>query len=181
MKRILITGGAGFAGHRVVEHVLKNTDWEVVVLDRLNYAANGFDRLRDIEAFDDRRVTTLTADFSQPISPGIKREIGTLDFILHMGAETHVDNSILDPLPFVMSNVVGTLGILQFAREQSNLKQFIYFSTDEVFGPANEGVAYQEWDRYDSRNPYAAAKAGGEELAMAFANTYGIPVLVIIQ
>lgn len=178
MYRILITGGAGFAGHHVVEHILKNTDWNVVVLDRLNYASNGFDRLRDIEAFDDKRVFTLTADFSQPLSEGIRREIGQFDYIIHMGAETHVDNSISDPLPFALSNVIGTLGILQFAREQNNLAQFIYFSTDEVFGPAPEGVKYKEWDRYDSRNPYAATKAGGEELALAYANTYSVPVLI---
>jgi dTDP-glucose 4,6-dehydratase len=177
-KRILITGGAGFAGHHLVEHVLRSTDWKIIVLDRLSYAANGFDRLRDIEAFDDRRVLTLTADFSQSISAGVAREIGQVDYIIHMGAETHVDNSISDPLEFVTSNVVGTLGMLQFAKSQEHLAQFVYFSTDEVFGPAPDGTAYKEWDRYDSRNPYAATKAGGEELALSFANTYGIPVLI---
>jgi dTDP-glucose 4,6-dehydratase len=178
MERVLITGGAGFAGHHVVEHILKNTDWEVAIVDRLNYAANGFDRLRDIEAFDDKRVMVLTADFSQPISEGVVYEIGQVDYIIHMGAETHVDNSIENPFPFVISNVVGTLCMLQFAQKQKKLKQFIYFSTDEVFGPAPDDKLYKEWDRYDSRNPYAASKAGGEELALSFANTYGIPVLV---
>ncbi len=177
-SRFLITGGAGFAGHHVIEHILKNTDACIVVLDRLNYAAAGFDRLRDIEAFDDKRVFILTADFSQPITTGVAREIGQVDYIIHMGAETHVDNSIADPLPFAQANMLGTLGMLQFARTQEKLRQFIYFSTDEVFGPAPEGTAYKEWDRYDSRNPYAATKAGGEELALAFANTYGLPVLI---
>jgi dTDP-glucose 4,6-dehydratase len=120
----------------------------------------------------------LTSDLSHPLSDGIVQEIGQVDFIIHMGAETHVDNSISDPYPFVMSNVVGTLGILQFAKCQKHLNQFIYFSTDEVFGPAPSHVSYKEWDRYDSHNPYAATKAGGEELALAFANTYGIPVLI---
>jgi dTDP-glucose 4,6-dehydratase len=68
--------------------------------------------------------------------------------------------------------------VLDLARKMGDLKQFIYFSTDEVFGPAGPGMAYAEWDRYDSTNPYAATKAGGEELALAYANTYGIPVLV---
>jgi dTDP-glucose 4,6-dehydratase len=177
MKRVLITGGAGFAAHHVVEHFLKNTDWEIIVLDRLSYAAKGFDRLRDINVFDDKRVMTLTADFSEPISDGISKEIGQVNYIVHMGAETHVDNSIKDPVPFVKANVVGTLGMLQFAKKQE-LEQFIYFSTDEVFGPAPKDTLYKEWDRYNSGNPYAAAKAGGEELALSFANTYKLPVLI---
>lgn len=176
--RILITGGAGFVGHHLVEHILKNTDWEVVVLDRLNYASMGFDRLHNINAFDGNRVKIFTADFTMPIVDGLAQEIGEVDYIVHMGAETHVDNSITNPEPFVMSNVLGTMHVLNFARTQKNLKQFVYFSTDEVFGPAQEGAAYKEWDRYNSGNPYAAAKAGGEELCLAFANTYKIPMII---
>ncbi len=177
-KRCLITGGAGFAGHHVVEHLIKNTDWQIVVLDRLSYSSNGWNRLRDIDAYDDHRVLPLAGDFSNPISEGVAQEIGQVEFIIHMGAETHVDNSIINAEPFVRSNVLGTLHILEFARTQSNLKQFVYFSTDEVFGPVISGPGFSEWDRYNSTNPYAATKAGGEELALAFANTYGIPVLV---
>ena len=180
MTKILITGGAGFAGHHVVEHILKNTDWRIVVWDKLNYASNGFDRLRDIDAFDDRRVQILTVDFSQPISYGVGRETGYPDYIVHMGAETHVDNSIVDPYPFVMSNVVGTYNMLQYARQvmDANLRDFIYFSTDEVFGPAPPGVFYKEWDRYNSGNPYSATKAAGEELCLAYSNTYKLPVSI---
>jgi dTDP-glucose 4,6-dehydratase len=176
--RVLVTGGCGFVGHHFVEHVLKKTDWDIVVLDKLNYASLGFDRLRDIKVYDDNRVSTLAADFSQPMSEGLKQEIGSLDYIFHLGAETHVDRSIDDPAPFVTANVVGTLHMLNFARTQKNLKKFFYFSTDEVFGPAPKGVAYKEWDRYNSGNPYAAAKAGGEELCLAFGNTYKVPVVV---
>jgi len=176
--KILITGGAGFAGHHVVEHVLKNTDWSIVVWDKLNYASNGLYRLRDIQAFDSGRVDVLTVDFTIPISEGVIKETGNVDYIVHMGAETHVDNSIVDAFPFVMSNVVGTYYMLEYARRVDYLERFIYFSTDEVFGPAPPGVAYKEWDRYDSSNPYAATKAGGEELALAYANTYGLPVIV---
>jgi len=176
--KALITGGCGFIGHHLVEHILKNTDWDIVVLDRLNYASLGFDRLRDIEAYDDKRVKTLTADFTKPIQEGLKKEIGEVDYILHLGAETHVDNSIENPEPFVMSNVIGTMHLLNFARELKNLKRFVYFSTDEIFGPAPEEVNYKEWDRYNSTNPYSASKAGGEELALAYANTYKIPIII---
>lgn len=178
MKRILISGGAGFIGSHFVEHLLKHTDWEIVILDRLNYASTGFDRLRDIKVFDGDRVKVFTADFTKPIVEGLAQELGQFDYIVHMGAETHVDNSISDPEPFVMANVVGTMRMLDFARLQSNLTQFVYFSTDEVFGPAGPEAKFPEWARYNSGNPYAAAKAGGEELALAYANTYRLPVLI---
>ena len=178
MTRLLITGGCGFIGSHCVEHILKATDWEIIVLDRLNYASTGFDRLKDINAFDDRRVHVFTHDMTQPIVYGLAQEIGQVDFIMHLGAETHVDNSILDPKSFVMANVLGTMQMLEFARTQDHLKCFVYFSTDEVFGPAPDGVSYKEWDRYNSTNPYSATKAGGEELALAWANTFKVPVMI---
>lgn len=177
-ERVLITGGAGFAGHHVVEHFLKNTDMEILVIDKLTYAAAGYDRLRDIEVFDTKRVQIYTPDFTKPISPGVAKELGKIDYILHLGAETHVDNSIINPEPFVRTNVVGTMHMLDYARTLDSLKLFVYFSTDEVFGPALNGEYFEEWDRYNSSNPYAATKAAGEELALAYANTYRIPVLI---
>lgn len=176
-KRILITGGCGFIGHHIVEHIIKNTNWDIVVLDRLNYASSGFDRLRDIDVFNNKRVLILTADFIRPIEEGLKEEIGKVDYILHLGAETHVDKSIENPEPFVMANVVGTMRLLNFAR-MILPKWFVYFSTDEIFGPAPEGTFYKEWDRYNSTNPYSATKAGGEELCLAYANTYKLPLFI---
>jgi len=164
------------------------------VLDRLNYASKGFDRLRDIQAYDDKRVHRLTHNFTLPLEDGVAYEIGQVEYILHLGAETHVEKSISDPRPFVYSNVIGTMEMLEFARKQDNLKAFVYFSTDEIFGPAaipvpkakvyTEGSyswpheSYQEWDRYNSTNPYSATKAGGEELCLAWANTYKLPVII---
>ncbi len=178
MKRWLVTGGCGFIGHHFIEHRIKeNLVDEIVVLDKLTYASNGFDRLRDINVFDDKRIKIFTHDFENPINDNLAREIGKIDYIVHMGAQTHVDNSIKDPEPFVRANVLGTMHLLQYARKYKP-DMFLYFSTDEVFGPAPVGIAYGEWDRYNSGNPYAAAKAGGEELCLAFANTYKIPVVV---
>lgn len=176
-RKVLITGGAGFVGHHFVEHFLKRTSFDIVVLDKLNYATD-LEKLRDIDAFDDKRVLTLSADFSIPLSEGVKKEIGEVDYIFHLGAESHVDNSIKDPTPFVMSNVVGTMNMLDFARELKSLKCFFYFGTDEVFGPAPDGVSYKEDDRHNPTNPYAAAKSGGEMLVKAYRNTYGLPAII---
>src|SRR3990172_1206548 len=131
MRRILITGGCGFTGHHVTEHFLRATDWEVIILDKLTYASSGYNRLRDISVFDNPRLKIFSADFSKRLPEGLIREIGELDYILHLGAETHVDHSIVDAEPFVMANVVGTLWMLEFARAQQHLKKFVYFSTDE--------------------------------------------------
>lgn len=178
-KSILVTGGCGFIGHHFVDHLLKKTDWQVVILDKLSYASSGFDRLRDIEALDDPRVSVLTADLTLPITTGVVRETRDINYLVHMAAETHVDNSIADPEPFVISNVVGTMRVLDYARTLTRLQKMVYLSTDEVFGPAVKGIQHKEWDRYNSTNPYAATKAGGEELCLAYANTYGLPVLIM--
>jgi len=172
--KILLTGGCGFVGHHFIEHFLKTTDWDIITFDKLTYASSGLDRVRDINAFDDKRVNFYAIDFTREISEGVIQECDDVDYIFHLGAETHVDNSIEDPKPFVYSNVVGTYNMLEFARKCKNLKAFVYFSTDEVFGPAPEGVDYKEWDRYNSTNPYSATKAGGEELVLAYMNTYGV-------
>ena len=183
MTKILITGGCGFVGHHVIEHFLKATTWQIITFDKLTYAARGLDRVRDIQAFDAGRVAFYSVDFSVPISEGILRECKDVDYILHLGAETHVDNSIVDPMPFIHSNVLGTAHMLEFAKLCHRLKAFVYFSTDEVYGPAPEGVAYKEWDRYNCTNPYSATKAAiwvyGEGLR-ARVNREGVGVSVII-
>lgn len=178
MKRILITGGAGFIGHHFIEHLLKNTDWEIIVLDRLSYASSGYDRLRDINIFDEKRVKIFTADFTLPIEEGLEKELGQLDYIVHMGAETHVDNSISNPIKFFKVNLMGTVEMLEFARKQNHLKKFIFFSTDEVFGPAPKNINYKEGDRHNPGNPYSAAKAGAEDACVAYANTYRRPIMI---
>lgn len=178
--KLLITGGAGFLGHHLVEHFLRNTDFEIVVLDKLTYASSGFDRIRDIAAFDDKRVQMLSCDLAQPMPQGIAQEIGQVDYVIHAAAETHVDNSIVDPLPFLKSNVLGTHHLLWWAHEQKNLRRIFLVSTDEVYGPASwDSPGNVETDMFRPANPYAAAKAGGEAVGMAYANTYRIPVTIV--
>lgn len=177
-KKIIVTGGCGFIGHHFIEHILKETDWYIYIIDKLTYSSFGFDRLKDIEVFNDRRIQIFTSDFSKPVVAGMFNEIKDAEYIVHLGAETHVDKSIEDPEPFVRSNVLGTMHILQMARRMEYLRRMVYFSTDEIFGPAPKGVKYKEWDRYNSTNPYSASKAGGEELALAWANTYKVPVMI---
>lgn len=179
MKNIMITGGTGFIGHHMMEYYLNNTDSNVVVLDRLDFAGN-LNRLTATENWEKHkdRVKFVWHDLKSDINPLVSNSIGDVDVILHLAAGSHVDRSIEDPLSFVMDNVVGTCNILNYARRCDNLEKMIYFSTDEVFGPAPEGVNYKEWDRYNSGNPYAASKAGAEELCLSFHNTYKLPVLV---
>lgn len=162
--KYLITGGHGFIGSYIANH-LKSKGHHVEILDWPTYAANP-SRLEE-------KLPLHLCDITQPIPA-----IGQYDYILHLAAETHVDNSITDPLLFVRTNVMGTANMLEFARTQTNLKAFLYFSTDEVFGPAPGKTLYKEWDRYNSGNPYSAAKAGGEELALAYGNTYKLPIIV---
>jgi dTDP-glucose 4,6-dehydratase len=182
MTRILITGGAGFIAHHLVNKVLRETDWEIVTLDRLDYSGN-LNRLDDtLKEFDTetkKRVKVVFHDLKAEMNPLVRATVGNVDYIAHLAAGSHVDRSIEYPMEFVLDNVVGTCNILEFARlQKENLKRFIYFSTDEVFGPAPDAIKYRENDRYNSTNPYSATKAGGEELAVAYENTYGLPIYI---
>lgn len=176
--KIVITGGGGFVGHHVVEHFLKNTDWEIVILDKLTYATSGLDRVRDIKAFTEERVKFFSVDLQQPLSEGVKQEIGVPDYIINLASHSHVDRSIADPVNFIENNVKLVLNILEWVRELkgTNFKKMIQFSTDEVFGTAEDGVAYKEDDRHNAGNPYSASKDAQESICRAYANTYGLSI-----
>lgn len=180
MKRVLITGGAGFIAHHVISNILRTTDWEIVTLDRLDFSGN-LNRLVDV--LEDlpnerKRVKVVYHDLKSEINPMIAEMLGNVHIVLHLAAGSHVDRSIEFPMEFVMDNVVGTVNLLNYSRTLKNLEKFVYFSTDEVFGPAPVGVKYREYDRYNSTNPYSAAKAGGEEMCVAFENTYKLPIVI---
>jgi dTDP-glucose 4,6-dehydratase len=180
-KKILITGGAGFIAHHVIDKILSTTDWEIITLDRLDFSGN-LNRLNEVVTFypksEQKRVRIIHHDLKAELNPEITASIGKVDYISHLAAGSHVDRSITYPLEFVMDNVVGTAHILDYARKCDSLERFAYFSTDEVFGPAPKGVNYKENDRYNSTNPYSASKAGGEELVVAYENTYGLPAII---
>lgn len=183
MKRILLTGFAGFIGHHTVEHILKNTDWEIVGMDRLTYAGN-LNFLTDLDCWESQkhRVRFIYHDFRSPISETTKELIGHIDYIIHMGAESHVDRSIEDPMPFAESNVIGTINMLNYAKEIKPEK-FIYVSTDEVYGPAHRDSLgklhlHKEGEPHKPSNPYSASKSGAEAFCYAYWNTYQVPVII---
>ena len=180
-KKALVTGGAGFIGHILIKYLLDNTDWEIVSVDRLDYSGNLNRFSHMMTEYDEakkKRVKILYHDLKSEINNLIESQIRDVNYIFHLAASSHVDRSISDPMTFVYDNVVGTSNLLNYSRSLDNLEAFVYFSTDEVFGPAPENIRFKEWDRYNSTNPYSASKAGGEEMAIAFENTYKVPVVI---
>ena len=178
MEKVILTGANGFVGHHILEHFIKHTDWEIYCLDKLSYASSGHDRIRDINVFNDERVKIFTTDLCLPFQEGLIKELGDIRYIFHVAADSHVDNSISDPVPFVQNNVNSTLHILEYARQLPNLEKFIYFSTDEVYGSAPVGKNYKEGERFNCGNPYSASKGAAECICQSYANTYNMPIIV---
>lgn len=174
--KLLLTGGSGFIGRHTVEHFLRNTDWEIVVLDMLSYAGD-VNQLTDMELYDPERVRVVWHDLRAPIMPTLVDRIGDVDFIINMASESHVERSISDPNPFVMNNVALALNMLDYAR-QAKPEKFIQISTDEVYGPAPVGHDHIEWDTYLPSNPYSASKAAQESIAYSYWRTYNVPLII---
>ena len=180
-KNVMITGGAGFIGHHLIDLFLKKTDWNIIALDRLDYSGN-LNRLHSVvsqyDAETRKRVKIVWHDLKAEITQLNSNFIGDVNIILHLAASSHVDRSITHPMEFVMDNTVGTVNVLNFARTQKNLERMIYFSTDEIFGIAPNNISYKERDRYNSTNPYSASKAAAEEFCVAYENTYKLPIFI---
>ncbi len=180
MKSILITGGAGFIGSHVVRlFVNKYTEYQIVNLDALTYAGN-LENLRDIE--NKPNYTFVKADIRDV--EAIKNVFSKykIDGVIHLAAESHVDRSISDPLAFIQTNIVGTVTLLNAAREawKDNFegKLFYHISTDEVYGSLGETGFFTEETSYDPRSPYSSSKASSDHLVRAYYHTYKLPVLI---
>lgn len=179
-KTILITGGAGFIGSHVVrEFVLKYPEYQIINLDALTYAGN-LENLKDIDHLPN--YTFVKADITDQLIVSAIFKQYQPDGIIHLAAESHVDRSIVDPMAFVMTNVIGTVNLLNAAREiwKDNFegKRFHHVSTDEVFGALGATGLFTEETKYDPHSPYSASKASSDHFVRAYHDTYGLPIVL---
>jgi dTDP-glucose 4,6-dehydratase len=179
-KKILITGGAGFIGSHVVRRfVTKYPEYDIVNLDKLTYAGN-LANLTDIE--DQPNYAFVKADITDAVEISTLFEKENFDAVIHLAAESHVDRSITDPTAFVMTNVIGTVNLLNAVREywkgDYDKKRFYHVSTDEVYGALGETGMFTETTAYDPHSPYSASKASSDHFVRAYHDTYGIDVVI---
>jgi len=173
-RRVLVTGGAGFIGCNLVRLILtERPDWEVVNLDLLTYAGN-LTSLADVE--DHPRYRFIRGDVAEPVD--VAKAMEGCWGVLHLAAESHVDRSILDPGPFLRTNIIGTRVMLDAAR-QCGVERFVQVSTDEVYGSLQpEDPAFTEMNRLLPNSPYSASKAGADLLVRAYYKTFELPVVI---
>lgn len=172
MKKILVTGGAGFIGSNFIRYILnKYPDYSITNLDKLTYAGR-LENLQDIA--DNPRYKFIKGDICD--SEKVAEAMEKCQIVLNFAAETHVDRSIISADAFIYSNFVGLRVLLEEAKKQG-IEKFVQISTDEVYGQIFKGK-FKETDRLNPRNPYSATKAAGELLAMSYFYTYGLPVII---
>jgi dTDP-glucose 4,6-dehydratase len=182
-RRVLVTGGAGFIGSTVVRHLIQQTDYELLVVDKLTYAGN----LDSLEiAAKNRRYRFLRADIADVTKMAGLFEYFRPDLVMHLAAETHVDRSIDGPAEFVKTNVFGTFVLLDAALNYwrrlpngaANRFRFHHISTDEVYGSLGTDGSFSEQSPYQPNSPYAASKASSDHLVYAWHHTYGLPTII---
>ena len=180
MKKILITGGAGFIGSHVVRlFVQKYPFYEIYNLDKLTYAGN-LENLKDVENAPNYHFIKADIVDSDLMLELFKKH--QFDGVLHLAAESHVDRSIENPMEFIYTNVVGTVNLLNSARaiwkDQYQGKRFYHISTDEVYGSLSEEGLFTQTTPYDPHSPYSASKAASDHFVRAYHDTYGLPVVI---
>ncbi len=180
MKKILITGGAGFIGSHVVRRfVTKYPNYAVFNLDALTYAGN-LENVSDIDQLPNYSFIKGDITDAEFITSLFQKE--QFDGVIHLAAESHVDRSITDPLAFVKTNVIGTMNLLNAALEvwknDYNGKRFYHVSTDEVYGALGETGLFTEETPYDPNSPYSASKAASDHFVRAYGETYGLPYVI---
>lgn len=169
--RLFVTGAAGFIGSNYVRHVLATTDDQITIFDALTYAGN---RSTMDDLLADARVTFVQGDICD--REAVSAAMAGHDAVVHFAAESHVDRSIVGPDAFVRTNCDGTNVVCDVAR-LAEVKRFLHISTDEVYGSIDEG-SFFETDPLGPRSPYSASKAGSDLIALAYHETYGLPVVV---
>jgi dTDP-glucose 4,6-dehydratase len=163
MKTVLLTGVCGSIGIHIVAHLMRNTDWNVVGIDSFRHKGykERLDEFLKAHPEDAKRIKVIQHDLVCAISPEMAKEIGKVDYILHLAAVSDVFFSVDNPVYTIHNNVMSTLTMLEYAKHNKH-DAFIYFSTDEVYGPVKRGEAHPEWDTYLPSNAYAASKAMSE-------------------
>ena len=180
MKKVLITGGAGFIGSHVVRlFTNKYSNYHIYNLDALTYAGN-LENLKDLE--DSTNYTFIKGDITDADFLNELFQVHQFDSVIHLAAESHVDRSITDPMAFVKTNVYGTINLMNAAKDiwvdNYEGKLFYHVSTDEVYGSLGETGYFLETTPYDPQSPYSASKASSDHFVRAYRNTYGMPVIV---
>lgn len=173
--KILVTGGAGFIGSNLVRHLLSSTDAEIVVLDSLTYAGNMESLVGPI---DDPRCTFVKASITD--RPSVRSVFDThgIDYVMHLAAESHVDRSIMSAEPFIVTNVLGTLILLEESR-RANVKRFLHVSTDEVYGAlTDDEEAFTEEHQINPSSPYSASKAASDHVVQSFVTTHKMDCVI---